>query len=88
MTSKKAHWFGLAIAVLFHVLVFAFNRSSVFVFPGFMAHFLIGGLHGGVKPFDAIASIVEVLINAAMYTVLIYGVLRLRREGRGANQNH
>jgi hypothetical protein len=88
MTWNKAYWLGLAIAVLSHVLVFAFECSSVSLFPGFMAHYLIGGLHGGVEPFDTIASIVEMLINAVMYSVLIYGVFRLRRGDRGANQNH
>jgi hypothetical protein len=87
MTWNKAYSLGIAIAVLFHVLVFVFHCSSLFIFPGTIAYFLIGGLHGRGDPYDTISSIVEVLINASMYAALIYAVSRLLRGGKHANQN-
>jgi hypothetical protein len=84
---EKAYSLGIAIAVLFHVLVFVFHCSSLFMFPGTVAYFLIGGLHGREDPDDTISSIVEMLINASMCAALIYGVSRLLRGGKHANQN-
>jgi hypothetical protein len=83
MTLKKVSALvGLAIAILFHVL-YVFHFGAAFAFPGLIAHFLITGLHGGEGLLDAIAILAEVLITAAFYALLIYGLVRLTRRARG-----
>jgi hypothetical protein len=46
MPFKKAVGVGLAVATLLHVLVIARLISSMVLWPGFFAYFLISGLHG------------------------------------------
>jgi hypothetical protein len=83
MTLKKVCAIvGLATAILFHVLYIS-HFGAVFAFPGLIAHFLITGLHGGEGLLDAIATLAEILITAAFYSLLIYGLVRLTRMARG-----
>lgn len=67
MLLKKNVVLGLAAAALLHVLVFTGHLSSPALFPGFIAHFLISGLHGEEGILGAIASLAEVLINGMLY---------------------
>jgi hypothetical protein len=76
MTFKKAAGVGLAVATLLHVLVIARLISSMLLWPGFFAHFLISGLHGDDGILGTVASLVEVVINAAAYALLIRLVSR------------
>jgi|SRR5580700_5900265 hypothetical protein len=85
MTWEKAYWSGPTIAVLFHVLVFVLRGSPLFIVPGIIAYSLIGGVHGRGEPYDTISSVVEVLINAAMYTALIHGFFWLARSSKDSN---
>jgi hypothetical protein len=76
MPFKKAVGVGLAVATLLHVLVVARLISSIVLWPGFFAHFLISGLHGDAGILGTVASLVEVVINAAFYALLIRVVSR------------
>ena len=85
MTLKKVSAIiGLAIALLFHGL-FISQFGAAFAFPGLIAHFLITGLHGSEGLLVVIATLAEILINAAFYFFLIYALVRLTRIARRTN---
>lgn len=77
MLLKKNVVIGLVAATLLHVLVFTGHLSSPVLFPGFVAHFLITGLHGDDGILGAIASLAEVLINGMLYGWAIFLVSRV-----------
>ena len=78
MTQKKTLAIGLSIATTLHVLLLCRLIPSTLLFPGFLAHLFIGGLHGGIFLLDLLASLVEIAINAVIYAAAIRLVARLR----------
>jgi hypothetical protein len=83
MKWKKAFGIGIVIAVVGHSIVISRLGSSLFIFPGIVGHFLITGVHGGMGILEWIADLAEIMINAAMYGLLIVGGFRLAGLVRG-----
>ncbi len=64
VTFKQAIGVGLAVATLSHILVITRLIPSMVLWPGFLAHFRITGLHGDDGILGSMASMVEIAINA------------------------
>jgi hypothetical protein len=79
MNRKRAWGIGLAATTLVHVLFYSGYLPSISVFPGLIAHPLIAGLHGGstFDPLEILASVGEIVINGALYMLVILGASRL-----------
>jgi hypothetical protein len=75
VTFKKAIGVGLAVATLLHILVVTRLIPSMVLWPGFVAHFLITGLHGDDGILSFVASTVEIAINAVLYASLLTKVV-------------
>lgn len=75
LTFKKAIGVGLAVAALLHILIITRLIPSLVLWPGFLAHFLITGLHGNDGILSSVASTVEIAINAVLYAWLLTKVV-------------
>ena len=84
MVWKKAFGIGLIVAVLCHLVFICQSTTSLYVWPGIIAHLLITGLHGGTGALEAVADIAEVIMNAFFWAFLIRGASRLRRKVRNS----
>jgi hypothetical protein len=84
MKRKTAWSIGLSAVTLVHVLFYTGHLPSVWVLPGLVAHPLIAGLHGGsaFDPLELLASAGEMVINGALYMLVILGVSRMVRSSK------
>jgi hypothetical protein len=85
MNFRKALIVGLPVATALHILVFTDHLSSPFLWPGFLAHLLITGLHGDDDSIlGAVASLAEIIINGALYATAVVSVVRLIQKATSA----
>jgi hypothetical protein len=85
MAWRAAFCIGLLFAVVCHLAFISQNTSSLYVWPGMIAHFLITGLHGGTGALETVADITEIMMNAAFWAFLTRGASRLGRNSRSSN---
>jgi hypothetical protein len=82
MAWRTAFGIGLLVAVVCHLAFIFQTTSSLYVWPGMLAHFLITGLHGGTGALEAVADIAEIIMNATFWAFLIRGASRLGKNAR------
>jgi hypothetical protein len=82
---EDAFCIGLLVAVVSHLAFISQNTSSLYVWPGMIAHFLITELHGGTGALGTVADIAEIIMNAAFWAFLTRGASRLGRNSRNSN---
>jgi hypothetical protein len=85
MKWRKALGIGLIVAVVCHLIFVSQTSSSIYVWPGMIAHFLITGLHGGTGALEVVADIAEIIMNSAFWAFLIRVVSGLARKARNSN---